>query len=266
MEALQQTPVFAAAVRALGGRARVVGGALVIERRLLGVPVRLASRWRAGEGSAPAALVNAETAACGAPLRAMGYRRIVAPVEVAELCLAPPPDALRAAMAQKWRNRLNAGLARAGPAPEGGPFCMERHGWVLAAEAAQRRARGYRGLPGALVPALAAAEPGAVHCAAIGRQAAMIFVRHGAVATYLVGWCGDEGRAAEAHRRLLWAAMLSLRAQGVCRLDLGTTNAAAPGLRRFKAGSGARLRRLGGTWLWLPGCRACGIGSARSGR
>jgi hypothetical protein len=37
-------------------------------------------------------------------------------------------------------------------------------------------------------------------------------------------------------------------------LDLGTVDTEnAPGLARFKIGSGAQIRSLGGTWLRIPG-------------
>jgi hypothetical protein len=46
---------------------------------------------------------------------------------------------------------------------------------------------------------------------------------------------------------------LVLARRGITRLDLGTLDTeAAPGLARFKLGSGAAARALGGTWLWWP--------------
>ena len=50
-----------------------------------------------------------------------------------------------------------------------------------------------------------------------------------------------------------WQAAQALRAEGVRWLDLGSVdNEAAPGLARFKLGTGARLCRLGATCLVLP--------------
>ena len=80
--------------------------------------------------------------------------------------------------------------------------------------------------------------------------AALLFLCHGAVATYHIGWSGPEGRARAAHHLLLWRAMIDLAARGITRLDLGMVDTVtAPGLARFKLGSGARCRALGGTWL-----------------
>ena len=52
---------------------------------------------------------------------------------------------------------------------------------------------------------------------------------------------------------MLARAAEALRAEGVAWLDLGSVDTeAAPGLARFKLGTGAELRRLGATCLVLP--------------
>jgi hypothetical protein len=52
---------------------------------------------------------------------------------------------------------------------------------------------------------------------------------------------------------MLARAAEALAAEGLRWLDLGTVDTeAAPGLARFKLGTGARLRRLGATCLVLP--------------
>ena len=82
----------------------------------------------------------------------------------------------------------------------------------------------------------------------------MCFVRHGAMATYHMGWAGDAARAKGVHGVMLWQAALALRAEGVERLDLGMVDhEAAAGLARFKLGTGAALVALGATVLVLPG-------------
>jgi lipid II:glycine glycyltransferase (peptidoglycan interpeptide bridge formation enzyme) len=89
------------------------------------------------------------------------------------------------------------------------------------------------------------------------RIASMLFLVHGRVATYQIGWSGEEGRRLSAHQLCLWEAMRALREAGVRRLDLGTVDTdAAPGLARFKIGAGARVRALGPTCLVLPGVAA----------
>jgi hypothetical protein len=53
---------------------------------------------------------------------------------------------------------------------------------------------------------------------------------------------------------MLFHAALALRAEGVRWLDLGSVNTEdAPGLARFKLGTGAVLHPLGSTLLVVPG-------------
>ena len=55
------------------------------------------------------------------------------------------------------------------------------------------------------------------------------------------------------HRLLLLRAAEALGAEGVRWLDLGSVDSErAPGLARFKLGTGAELRPLGATCLVLP--------------
>lgn len=198
-------------------------------------------------------LVHAEDAVTGALLRGAGYRRVAAPRIVAELSLSGTPDALAAQLSGKWRNRLRHGQ-RAGLRITRQPLPADRAHWLFAREAVQARRRGYRPLPPAMICALSAARPGAVqlytahHC---GRRiGAALILRHGRRATWQVGWRNAEGSARSAGNLLLWQAMLDLQGLGVTRLDLGFCDPVrAPGLTRFKAGTGARLRALGGSWL-----------------
>ena len=83
--------------------------------------------------------------------------------------------------------------------------------------------------------------------------AAMAFVRHGSTATYQLGWSSDAARKAGAHAVMLLTAAEALQADGVSWLDLGSVDTErAPGLARFKLGTGASLRQLGATVLVLP--------------
>lgn len=167
--------------------------------------------------------------------------------------LTPAPDVLRAGLQGKWRNRLGA-AERAGLR-----VGVERDpGWLVQAEAAQRRARGYRGLPAGFVGAWGRAVPGGVLALGVWQGGAplagMIFLRHGTRASYHLGWTGAEGRRLGAHPLLLWQGAMRLRAAGVRRLDLGDVDGAqGAGLMRFKCGTGADLRPLGATCLVLPG-------------
>ncbi|MEY8843073.1 GNAT family N-acetyltransferase, partial [Cribrihabitans sp. XS_ASV171] len=76
---------------------------------------------------------------------------------------------------------------------------------------------------------------------------------HGQSATYHVAHTTQQGRATSAHNLLLWEAATWLAARGLTRLDLGPVETEhSPGLARFKLGTGARARALGGTWLLWP--------------
>ncbi|MBE2276241.1 MAG: GNAT family N-acetyltransferase [Rhodobacteraceae bacterium] len=183
------------------------------------------------------------------PLRGFGLVPIVTPMAVAFWDLTGD---LRAGMAGKWRNRL-ARAERSDPRLGRGGAETLRH--LVAAEAAQARARGYRGHPAAFTLAL---PPDAlrlwewVHAGQ--RAAAMAFVVEGAAATWHLSWAAPEARARGIPGLMLTRAAEALQAEGIRRLDLGTVNGeAAPGLLRFKLGTGARLHRLGATAWVLPG-------------
>ncbi len=166
---------------------------------------------------------------------------------------------MRRRMAQKWRNRLNAAERRSLPVRRVPPSgeALER---LLAAEAAQRRARGYRALPPAFVERwlAAGAAPSAqlwIAGSARAPAAGMLFLTWPGGAAYHLGWSGEEGRRTQAHHLILWHAMCDL-ARARCRtLDLGSLDTVnAPGLARFKLGSGAVPRRFGATCLLLNPC------------
>lgn len=272
---LQQHPFFADALARMGrdvtslalhDGARRIGHVQLISRRCgpLG-RIALASRgpvWCADTpphlrrdmlralGKRGLRIVNANE---GMP-KGAGFHRIISAAHLAEVDLR---GELCAAMHPKWRNRL----VKAQSAPltlQHDSFDSDRHGWLLLAERAQQKARGYRALPAAITLAYAAAHPTQVRvitaCDGPTPVAAMLFLCHGPVATYHMGWSGPRGRAMGAHNLILHAAMAWLADQGHVRLDLGTVDTQTnPGLARFKIGAGARLRATGGTWLRLPG-------------
>lgn len=268
---LQQSSLFADALTAAGVDAisHVLPGgrALVIRRRWPGIgTVGLISRGPVWTGRRnPQALaglrralgirhliVNAEDAADAAALRQAGFLRIAAPREVAELSLQGPREAWWAAMSVKWRNRLRHGQ-KSGLVVTQNAFRPDPAHWLLSEDIAQQKRLNFRALPHAVTLAMASALPGAAQlftARAAGRPvAAMLFLCHGPVASYHIGWSSEKGRANSAHNLLLWQAMQSLSAAGHQRIDLGAHNPDdAPGLARFKRGSGARTRPLGGTW------------------
>jgi len=138
--------------------------------------------------------------------------------------------------------------------------CTPDH-WLLMAEQAQASARRYRALPLWITRAWATLHPkdAVLIEARMGGDlvAGMVFLRHGEVVSYHISHATAQGKAAEAHRLMLWRAALYFSKRGVGRLDLGLIDAdMSPGLARFKQGTGADIRVLGGTWISLPGVSA----------
>lgn len=207
-------------------------------------------RWRHWHDGRPL-ILNAEGMAPD-HLRAAGFWPLMTPASIALLRLGPEP-AMRAAMAQKWRNRLNAALRASLKISR---HALNRNHWLLHAEQAQARAKGYRGLPPGVSAAFAHANPGkatlfeARHAGE--PAAALLILSHGSMCTWQIGHSTPLGRRLNAMNGLLWAAMLHAAETGHSVMDLGTLNTRdAPGLARFKLGTGARAHRLGGTWLHL---------------
>lgn len=265
---LMQSPEYARTLGLLGVTHRWHGladGARVLEcsRRfpLLG-SVRLISRLpplAEAELTAlrrgPPLILNPDGAET-APLRRAGFRRLLRPGTLAMLPVLPEP-AQRSALSQSWRNALNHA--------QNAPITVHRSGltqghWLLSADLAQQRRRRYRALPTTVLLAYAQANPGkaTVLCARHkGRDiAAILILRHGTGATYQTAVTTDTGRRLNAHRRLLWAALSDLRADGHLALDLGSTGPDQPtGLTRFKLAMGAHDTPLAGTWVSFSGWR-----------
>ena len=182
------------------------------------------------------------------PLRGVGLIPLVTPLHHVIWDLSGD---LRAGLQRKWRNHLAAAERRG--------LDLRRDHWpslqrLVQEDSLQRRARGYQALAPGFTRALPTAALRVWDWSPDGRLgAAMCFLRHGASATYHLAWAGPEARAAQVHTLMLWQAALSLRAEGVRWLDLGSVDSdRAPGLMRFKLGTGADLRRLGATLLVLP--------------
>lgn len=278
---LQQHPGFARALWAMGvpafpatlhTGARRIGHALMVKRRLAGLfgvgfmsqgPVwsdcaRLADRI---DGFAAFArdglrLVNS-CAGDDVALGGANYRRIMTPATVAEVDLSGGTDAQRNAMSVKWRNRLSR-AERSGLRWQSMRYEPAADDWLLKLEARQRKLKRYKALPLDFTRAWAAANPrqSRLFVAYDGRErvAAMLFLTHGPVATYHIGWSGTLGREMWAHNFLLSHAMAWCADKGITRLDLGTIDTeSSSGLARFKLGAGAKPVPLGGTWLNLRG-------------
>jgi hypothetical protein len=206
-------------------------------------------------GSCPGGvLFNAPNAMPDA-LRRHGFWPLMTPASVALLPLAQVSE-MRARMLQKWRNRLNRA------ADHRLRLCtttLDRapDHWLITSEAQQAASRGYRNWPETFTRAFATANPGAALVFEARQHdvpvAAMLFLRHGPSATYHAGVTTTQGRKVHAHNWLMWQAMTHFAGDDLRQIDLGLVNTHdAPGLARFKIGTGADIVQLGGTWLWHP--------------
>ncbi|WP_298357365.1 GNAT family N-acetyltransferase [uncultured Litoreibacter sp.] len=257
---LQQHPHFADCLRA-GGREVVQTDAGVMLLRQFGLAnVGLVSRGSAEmlEAQPPARTLRLFTPdyPIGTEMRDHGFARLRPAVKVAEWDISGPD--LRSGLRKTWRHALERadGLKLAlTHMPD-----ASNH-WLLMAEQRQARDKRYRALPLWLTRAWATLHPKdslLIEARAKGAVVAgMVFLRHGEVATYHISFTTPLGRQMEAHRVMLWRAAAHFASRGVVRLDLGTLDIdSAPGLARFKLGTGAQARALGGTWVSVPGLAA----------
>ncbi len=187
-------------------------------------------------------------------MRRSGMRRMVTGYTSAWVDLGRSEEALRRDLHGKWRNMLRAGES-AGLTVEAATGGGAELDWLLEHYGPLRRQRRFLGPEPDLIRAFAsaAARPDDVLVMRALRHgspvAGILFLRHGASATYYVGWTGDDGRRLRAHNLLLWHAMSVLREKSVAWLDLGGISAAAPGVARFKLGVGGEVFTLAGTYI-----------------
>ncbi|MGF1476856.1 MAG: lipid II:glycine glycyltransferase FemX [Geminicoccaceae bacterium] len=171
----------------------------------------------------------------------IGAKQLMTGYATAWLDLRAEPDALFAGLHGKWRNMLRRALEE----PLGVSQDMFWLGWLLDRHDQRQREVGFRAQPRSFVERLIRLETTAplILVALLDQKpiAGMLFLRHGPAATYHLSWTSDEGRRRRAHHRLMWEAILRLRASGARALDLGGLNTdRSPGIARFKRGTGAR--------------------------
>ena len=185
-------------------------------------------------------------------LRRAGLSRVMTPYTTAIIDLTRDAKSLRAAMHQKWRNRLSA-AERAGLQIGRADRRPDRYRWLLDLESKQQKAERYAALPPAFVTGWQLAGGDVRVFTAFANDApiaVMLFLLHGRRATYHIGWTNTQGRRHSAHNLILWRAILKLKAKGVAELDLGGLNTRDnPGIARFKLGAGAQPHVLCGTWF-----------------
>ncbi len=188
-----------------------------------------------------------------AETRKLGGVKISGGAEMAMLQLTDP-DAMRARMHQKWRNQLKK-AERSQLRIVDQSLQAGRHDWFFKQDAAQQKSRGYKSYPAGLILAYEAANSRQARLYTALQDgapvAAMLVLKHGAMATYQAGVTTDAGRRTCAHNLLLWQIMSDLHRRGFAALDLGRADL-NPGLTRFKRGTGAEFETLAGSFLFHP--------------
>ena len=197
-------------------------------------------------------LVSPEDDAAGLP----ALRRVMTGYATVMVDLTQTEEQLRANLEVSWRNQLKSA--------EGQRLVVDKmadkagaYRWLIDAELKQREQRGLEGLPPQFFDVYMQARKNPLLTvlglrADVGKSpvAGMVFLIHGKVVTYQIGWSNEAGREARANNLLLWRAMLDLKARGIERLDLGGINTQrSAGLARFKMSTGGEVLRLPGTYL-----------------
>ncbi|PCJ06096.1 MAG: GNAT family N-acetyltransferase [Rhodobacteraceae bacterium] len=270
IRALAQSQEFARALRLRSQPPLILdqlGDTLVMQRRLWGrIDVAMVNRARIAKPLRLLEILQEQglrrTPVILSPdapvpeLAKHGAVPLMSPAQVAQLDLTPPKEERRAALHQKWRNRLNhAESQNLRVTHQNMPLDPDH--WLLQADAKQQGQRGYRNWPVDLTLAYVHENPGKAKLfqAFEGKEviAAVLILCHGSSASYHISHSTDRGRAVSAHNLLMWQAMNWLAAKEYTQLDLGLINTEdAAGLARFKLGTGAKLHVLGGTWAWWP--------------
>lgn len=190
------------------------------------------------------------------PAETQGLSRVMTGYSTVLLDLKQSLPTLKAGLEGKWRNRLNKALATEKIRFHVQPS-LKRCEWLLGKEMDQREAKKFHGLPTNFVQAYMAAaadhrQTFAVAYAELGKNtvAGMLFLIHGRVASYHMGWADEQGRQLSAHNALLWESVIYLQNLGIEVLDLGGVNTHdLPGISRFKLGTGGRAITLAGTYF-----------------
>lgn len=185
-----------------------------------------------------------------------GLSRVMTGYSTVLLDLRKPQATLKAELEGKWRNRLTKVLADEKIRYQVQPS-FKRCEWLLGKEVDQREAKKFHGLPVEFVRAYiqTASEQApvfAVAYAQLGKDtiAAMLFLIHGRVASYHMGWADAQGRQLNAHNALLWHAVGYFQDIKIDVLDLGGVNTHdLPGISRFKLGTGGQVLTLAGTYF-----------------
>lgn len=170
--------------------------------------------------------------------------------------LGPELDVLRKGLDGKWRNMLTFS-EKAGLKLDVGSD-VATFDWMIARYEEMKQEKAFSGPPIELLLNLHRSCSGddqllilrAVHEGEL--VAGICVARHGAAATYLLGWNGSKGRNLKANQYLLWQAVVHLKQSGTHWFDLGgISEDRTPGITAFKLGlNGERYALVGEYWKW----------------
>lgn len=187
-------------------------------------------------------------------LTKIGMHKVMTGYATAWLDIRRDQDTIKSAMDAKWRNKL-AKLKKTSSLrveiTQGGRLLDH----LLDENDKQQKRRGFWGPPGDFVRKFIQALPkqDILLVTALERNtpiASQLFIRHGAAATYYIGWSDDTGRKNHAHNLLLWEAIGQLAQTGTAWLDMGGIDTQqGAGFARFKLGTGAEPQVFAGTFF-----------------
>ena len=194
-----QSAGFEQALRALGQSVARIDGQLFISRRfpILG-PVGYCAKpahipasilLSASPQGMAQVLINAATPAQGAALARAGFLRFAKPRHSLSVPLTQNTAKMVARLHPKWRAARKTALQR-GAVARIRPFYTPRDGWLLAAEAAQRKRNHYDGIALALLAEIGRSKTQKLLyiCEGVSRQAALVFSLSGHEAAYHINW------------------------------------------------------------------------------
>lgn len=174
------------------------------------------------------------------------------------LSLEQPRDSLRKALQQKWRNLLNKSEKME---TELHPVEKEADLDFLLSEYDRfMKERDFQSTSSGLIRAMYRSSPGSLFAAVARREdrylGAIVIVKHGDAATYLVGITSDEGRKANANYLLLWNGLIHCMDEGIRWFDVGGIDEVhTPGIAHFKKGLGYTPYQLIGEFEGHKGLR-----------
>lgn len=186
-------------------------------------------------------------------LKALSFKPKSSGYQSIWLDMRPGLQEIRSRLKQKWRNRLNAAeKTNIQIRSDQG----HRHiDWLIDQYMEDRRLKKYAGASPKIVRNLFNFSDPRNEALLLRATrdnniiAAILVFKHGKSATYQIGWSGDLGRKTNAHYRLLWSAIETLKQDGVDWFDLGGINLEhAEGVTKFKQGLGGEDFQLIGLY------------------